>query len=211
VSGGQDRLEQQLQSVLGTLSIRQRALMRRLGDVQAVRVDRALYYQSEPSRFVGLVLVGRFRLTKYRADGSSVQLGACGPGGWLGLTEATLGAPYLSDAVASEPAEVLGYVRERFVELVREARLQELVAGTLARTLYRTQTQFEAATALERLTLFLRQEAMALPGARIVMTQDQIAQSVGLTRETVNRHLRDLSDRGAVTLLRGAVVVKDLS
>ena len=112
--------------------------------------------------------------------------------------------------MATEPSEVLGFGRESIAELAQPADLRQVVTTTLARDLYRTLTQYEAATALERLTLFLHQEARGAADSRIPMTQEQIAPAVGLTRETVNRHLRELSERGQVTLRRGTVVVHDL-
>ena len=45
----------------------------------------------------------------------------------------------------------------------------------------------------------------------IPITQEELAQLAGTTRPTANRVLRELEDRGIITLARGKLVVEDRS
>ena len=59
---------------------------------------------------------------------------------------------------------------------------------------------------MDRLVRFLLQRGQA-GGGEISCTQEEIAGAIGVTRETVNRHLGRLQDEGLVSVGRGSVRV----
>ena len=49
------------------------------------------------------------------------------------------------------------------------------------------------------------------PDSRIRITQRELGRMVGLSRESINRHLRDWEEKGYVALDKGACMIKDWS
>ncbi len=89
-------------------------------------------------------------------------------------------------------------------------RLAELLAGEF----YRIHESLEKRGPREKLIAFLsaRMESFGIPGMphRVEITQEQIAEVVGYTRETVNRHLKELEGEKRIALVRGAVEIPSL-
>ncbi len=61
----------------------------------------------------------------------------------------------------------------------------------------------------QRLVSFLLDESVRKRNNKIMMTQEQIAKSIGSAREAVSRILKQLSQEDCVELFRGGVQVKD--
>ena len=61
----------------------------------------------------------------------------------------------------------------------------------------------------QRLVSFLIDESVRKRNNKIVMTQEQIAKSIGSAREAVSRILKQLNQEGSIELFRGGVHVKD--
>jgi len=192
-----------------------RLLIARYGSESLVRAGRALYYQGDEAEAAWLVLSGRLRPLRIHGD-SSRALEDRRPGAWLGLAETYLGLPRLSDALAVEPSRLLRLSRRNFFELLREPAFKELVLRELALEHYLLHAQLDAAGAAERVARALAGRAgLAGTGGgagtiRLDLTQEELADSAGLTRETVNRALRRLERLGYLETGRGEILVYDL-
>lgn len=178
-----------------------------------VRTGRVLTCQSEPPEAVYLVVGGSVKRIKYRADESSIVLGRSRAGDWLGVCEAVLGSPYLSDSVTEGPAEILRFSRGGFHSLLDKNGFRSYFLEHAARSFYLLHAQIERNLPLSRLVHYLivnGKEDPGSPGALLVRTtQDRLAGSIGVTRETVNRHLNELQRLGFLRIGRGFVEVED--
>jgi CRP-like cAMP-binding protein len=185
-------------------------LLLRLGRATRYDRERVLTYQGEKSEQVFLVVCGGVRLLKYCSDDTCLALGTAGPGEWVGLTEVTLHCPSLVDATALGGSEVLAYSPESLARARGNARTASHLTACMARNAYRLHLRIEENTPLPRLIRFLREHASSDGEVALVCaTQDQIAEAIGVTRETVNRHLHRLQAAGLVALGRGSVEITD--
>jgi CRP/FNR family transcriptional regulator len=68
-------------------------------------------------------------------------------------------------------------------------------------------SQIELRTPIDRLARFLL--ARCAGAGEVACTQEEIAEAVGVTRETVNRHLARLQDKGVLKVGRGSIRIVD--
>ena len=185
-------------------------LLLRLGTAIHHERERVLAYQGEKPDRVFLVVRGRVRLLKYCSDDTCVVLTDAAPGEWVGLTEAALACPSLANAAALPGSDVLAFSLESLRRIRTSPALTENLFTSMARTAYRLHLRIEENTPLPRLARFLLEHATPGEGAPTVRaTQDQIAEAIGVTRETVNRHLQQLQSDLMVVLGRGTIEIVD--
>ena len=203
-------------------AVRELSSLRRIGDrdlrvflrygrYAVFRKPRALCYQSEPARRVFLILSGRVTKLKYRADESSVVVGQAEKGDWVGLTEVLLSSPYLTDAIAEERTEALVYSAKALEEVMKIPRMKDRFLEYLARSLFLLHSQIELNLPLPRIIQYVLSHAQReeTGSASLSITQDEIALAVGVTRETVNKHLKGLQVEGLLQIGRGRIEIPD--
>lgn len=178
----------------------------RLASGLTLRTGKALFYQGDRADAAYLILDGSLRCVMYRSDESTLEMGRFGKGDWLGLAEALLGAPYLNDAIAEESCTVAGFPRPAFERLIELPGMRQFFLMELARRSYALHSRIECNHPMDRLIRYLRERCEA-PDGKIACTQEEIAEAVGATRETVNRHLARLQEEGLIRIGRGSVRV----
>jgi len=183
-----------------------RRALERVASPLGLRTGKALFYQGDRADAAYLVLGGSLRGVMYRSDESSLEMGRYGEGEWLGLAECVLGSPYLSDAVAEEPCSLVAFPRPGFERLFAMPGMPRFFLTEMARRYYTLHSRIELAQPMDRLVRFLLQRGQ-VGGGEISCTQEEIAGAIGVTRETVNRHLGRLQDEGLVSVGRGSVRV----
>jgi len=168
--------------------------------------ERVLAYQGEEADRVFLVLRGAVRLLKYRSDDTCIVLSEVERGNWVGLTEALLACPFLVDAAAVPGTHVLSFSPDSLHRIRGRPAIQDHLLDCMARSTYRLHLRIEENLPLPRLVRFLLEHATPQGGTSAIdATQDQIAEAIGVTRETVNRYLRRLQDEGLIRVGRGTV------
>jgi len=176
-----------------------------------LRTGKALYYQGDSAGRRGLLVEGRMRGMMYRSDETAVELGRSSPGDWLGLAELILASPYLNDEIAEESCELAMFSRSSFEHLLSLAGMREFFLREMARRLYVMHSRVELATPFDRLARFLLERCEEeTEAAAVTVTQEQIAEAIGASRETVNRHLGRLEVGGILRSSRGTIVVLDV-
>jgi CRP/FNR family transcriptional regulator len=173
-----------------------------------LRKGKALFYQGDRADAVHLVLSGSLRSVMYRSDESTLEMGRSGPGDWLGLAELLLASPFLNDTLAEESCEVARFERAGFERLLDMPGLRRFFLLEMARRYYALHSRIELNQPGDRLARFILERCTA-PGGEAACTQEEIAEAVGVTRETVNRHLGRLQEEGLVRIGRGSVVLVD--
>ncbi len=77
----------------------------------------------------------------------------------------------------------------------------------LARRLYALHGRVGLTHPLARIVHYLLSESAAAGGPSVRRTQEEIAEAVGVTRETVNKHLGTLASRGLIRVGRGGIEI----
>lgn len=169
-----------------------------------------------------IVVQGRVKITTRATNGKERILDLVGPGESFGEMSLLDGEPRCADAKAVELTTAVVLGRKVFEELLESDRAfaRHIIADLCARV--------RKTTALVEDTLFLsakarlarRMRAMAKPNGVPVdgqaqwtidgLSQQELADAVGMTRENVNRLLRAWRAAGIVTLRQRAILVHDL-
>ena len=191
--------------------VERRAALREATEVQ-LRTGRALCCQGDRAERCWMLVQGRVRGLMYRSDETTIALGRAAPGDWLGLAELLLDSPYLSDLVAEEHCTLAAFSRAGLGRLLELAGMRTFLLREMARRYCTLHSRFELVQPLDRLVHFLLAHLPGGAGAgsgEVASTQEEIAEAIGATRETVNRHLQRLQDDGLVRVGRGVVTVVD--
>jgi CRP/FNR family transcriptional regulator len=168
-----------------------------------------LFVEGQPSRGVFILCAGRVKLFTSSADGKTFILRFADAGEILGLAGTLSGRPYEVWAQATEPTQINFVERDRFVDAVqRNGELAVQVAMQLGESycsaIAEVRVMGLSRSASEKLAIFLldwREGNRQLNddgGARLSMTHEEIAQVVGISRETVSRLLSRFKKKGLI-------------
>jgi CRP-like cAMP-binding protein len=178
-------------------------------EVRAVRRGKALTYQGDRPLCCWLLLSGSVRGVMYRSDETTVELGVWHPGEWLALPELLLDAPCLCDLLAEEGVTLAVLGRAALEQLLSISGMARHFLRDLARRTYALHSRMELVTPLDRLVRLLLERAAAGGSRSVSATQEELAEAIGASRETVNRHLGRLEAQGLLGVGRGAVEILD--
>jgi len=171
--------------------------------------------KGDPGNSLIAVITGTVKISVSSADGRSAILNLIGPGEIFGEMSVLDGQPRSADAIANTNCEIFTIDRREFLPFVRsQPALAMKFIELLCARLRWTSDQVEQvilqnlpgrlASALIRLTEKHKQEPK---GRTIAITQQEISEMVGMTRESINKQLRAWAARDWVRLEHGAIVV----
>ena len=175
----------------------------------------ALFAKGDPGLSLYAVISGSVKMSISSADGRSAILNIIGPGEIFGEIALLDGGVRSSDAIANTNCELFVIDRREFIPFVRSQpalamKFIELLCGRLRWTSDQVEQIIlqnlpgRLASALIRLSEKHKLE----PGGRtIAITQQEISEMVGMTRESINKQLRAWAARSWVRLEHGAIVV----
>jgi CRP-like cAMP-binding protein len=173
-----------------------------------------IFAKGDPPTSLFAVITGTVKISISSPDGRNAILNLIGPGEIFGEIALLDGQVRSADATANTNCEIFTIDRREFVPFVRsQPTLAMKFIELLCTRLRRTSDQVEQvilqdlpgrlASALLRLT-----ERPKPTGERtIAITQQEISEMVGMTRESINKQLRAWATRGWVRLEHGAIVV----
>jgi len=167
---------------------------------------------------VGLigVLSGAVKISVASADGRDIVLNIIRQGEVFGEIALLDGRPRTADATAMSDCELMAIERREFIPFLRSQpdvtiKLMEILCARLRRTSEQVHevTFLNLSTRLAKTLLRLAANADdAERGAgRETITQREISQIVGRSRESTNKRLRAWQKRGWIRLQRGSVTV----
>ncbi len=196
------------------------ALMELLTE-SVVTKGEVLFHEGEPGDHLFLILEGKVKLGHASLDGRESLIAVLGPGEMFG--ELSLFDPGLrtSSATALTEARVLRLDNTQLMPwLAGRPEVAAALLQALARRLRRTNETMadlvfsdvpgRVAKALMELG---EKFGTLIPGGLLVthdMTQEELAQLVGASRETVNKALADFAQRGWITLESRQVLILDV-
>jgi CRP/FNR family transcriptional regulator len=180
---------------------------------QCARADMALH-KGQPVSGAYVVLSGRLRVFSLSPNGTEATLYFIDPGETCVLALNCLFNDLLYPAwvqaeTASQVALIPGAVYRKLFE--RETAIQNLTVHTLSTLVFRLMSELELVHTShhkQRLANFILIQSASDGVLR--MTQQQLAQHLGTTREVVARLLRDFVAKGLVSTCRGAIAIRDL-
>ncbi len=188
------------------------AAVLRYGAETPCREGRVLAWQGDAAEKAFLVLSGAIRPVKRRVGASDVVLPPATAGDWVCLAEMISGAPVQADYSCAGDSAVLAF-GERNLGLLRSSPgVEPWISLCLARECAGLGAFLATGGPLERIASFLlsmRRRLAGLESSSVSVTQAEIANSLGLTRETVNKRLGELERRGILETGRGRVAIKD--
>lgn len=179
-----------------------------------------LFRKSDPGNQLFAVLSGQLKVTGVGVDGQDVVFSFMGPGEVLGEIALLDDAPRSASVVAVEATVLVTLHRRDFVPFLEQhPRAAIALANALAARVRRLSERAE-----ERQTMALpariakRLVALAADHGKrpivggpveVRLSQQDLADLVGTTRESVNKQLREWEEAGLVRLGRGRVVLLD--
>ena len=183
-----------------------------LGRVRAFGKRAVIIHEGDAADTVFIVLSGRVRVFSSGPDGREIVLDIFGAGELLG--EMSLdGSPRSASAMTIEPTKVAVLdaraLRDRLRTDVDLAML--LVTSLLGRLRHTSATvkQLALGDVYERLSVVLTELLSADPSGRSIegLTQQDLAERIGSSRDMVNRIFRELEKGGYVEVARRRITL----
>lgn len=183
--------------------------------VRRLAAEAIVFRKGDPGDGLYGVLSGRVVVTVQSAEGKELILNMFGPGEFFGEIALLDGKGRTATAVAREVTELLFLGRADFLPFLHqhpEATVR-IIAFLCAR-LRRTTDLVEDAAFLSVPTRLAKQLAALSAGApgsasTIRMSQEELAHTLGVSREVVSRQLAAWREAGVVEVGRGRVVVRN--
>lgn len=178
-----------------------------------------LIHQHEPSSHVIFLVQGWTKVTASAANGYEALLALRGPGDIVGESAALTGRPRSATVTALEPVRSVAVEHERFKDfLSRSPAVSFALLGLTAdrtRAADRRRLEFASMSVRERFAVLLLDLART-HGRRteegielaVPLSKQELAGSVGASREMVQRLLRELRDKEAVVTGRRALLIR---
>jgi CRP/FNR family cyclic AMP-dependent transcriptional regulator len=205
-------------SIFSSLDERELDLLIQLTTTRKLKAKEVLCRKGDPGNQLFGILAGSLKVTAVGADGKDVVFSLMRPGEVVGEIALLDSEPRSATMVAVEATNLVTLHRRDFVPFLEKhprvaIGLAAVMAARVRRLSERTedrQTMPLPARIAKRL-LALAQEHGKRPvvggPVEIRLPQQDLADLVGTTRESVNKHLRVWEEAGIVTLGRGRVVI----
>jgi CRP/FNR family transcriptional regulator, cyclic AMP receptor protein len=194
---------------LARLETADRGALLGLGRELAFKPRDVLLHQHEPSSYVLFVTHGWTKVTAAAVNGYEALLALRGPGDIVGESAALTGRPRSATVTALEAVQAVAVDRDRFTEFLGGSPTVSYALLGLTSDRMRAADQrrleFASMSVRERLAALLLE--LAHTNARytkagvellVPLSKQELAGSVGASREMVQRLLKDLRERGVV-------------
>jgi len=176
-----------------------------------------LFAKDDPGNSLYAVISGTVKISVSSPDGRNAILNLVGPGELFGEMSVLDGYPRSADATANTNCEIFVIDRRDFLPFVRsQPTLAMKFIELLCARLRWTSDQVEQVILqdlpgrLASALLGLIEKRKPEPESHIIpITQQEISEMVGMTRESINKQLRAWAARNWVRLEHGAIVVLD--
>lgn len=179
-----------------------------------------IFEKGDPGLGMMAVIRGRVKICTYSAGGKELVLNIIDRGGLFGEIALLDGRPRTANAVTLEETDLLVLERSRFLPfLSANPEIAIRLICVLCERLRQTSEHLEDALFLEagpRLARWLLRLAASFgkevpEGIRldIKLSQQQIGNLVGISRESINKHLGDWQRAGHIAVQAGILTIRD--
>lgn len=196
-----------------------------LAKVRSYSARSVVVTQGEPALALFVILRGRLKVASCGPDGRDTVLGIMGEHEVFGEIALIDGGPRSATCTAVEPCELLVLERPLFLKLLESSpgislKLLHVLAQRLRRLSQRSEDAafLDVPSRLARslLDLATRFGESGRPGSSgirltIKLSQQELGELVGATRESVNKHLNDWTRQGLLKLQGGSMIIADIA
>lgn len=179
-----------------------------------------IFQKGDPGDSMIAVVRGRVKICSHSIEGKELILNIVERGGLFGEISLFDGEPRTADAIALDDTDLLSLDRSKFRPFLKEnpdlvLRLLAIVCKRFRETSEHLEDTFfrEAPSRLARCLLRLSKACgkTVEGGTRldIKLSQQQLGNYVGVSRETVNKHLGEWQRDGLITLAHGTITLCD--
>jgi len=176
-----------------------------------------IFHQGDPGTTLYLIETGEVKLTVTAESGKEVTLALLGPGAFFGELSLLDGGPRSANAVARVDSKLGVLDREHLLRvLVEHPPANASLLSVVTRRLRRTTAQvhdalfLDIAARLAKVLLQFTETKSQSPDGLLSspkLTQEELAELVGGTRESINKCLGIFTRQGLVRCHRGMVTV----
>ena len=182
-----------------------------------------LFVEGQPCRGIYIVCEGRVKLSATSRNGDTIIFKIAKPGDVLGLNTSILATEHNMTAETGQPCQLSFVKQVDFLEFLRRygnARLQVATHLSLecqqAYQQIRSLTKHSATQRIARLMVdWSHGNPLAFPAGKIRMmmalTQEEIGQVIGMSRETVTRTLGSLRRQQIAEIHDSTLLIHDLA
>ncbi|HVX46532.1 MAG TPA: Crp/Fnr family transcriptional regulator [Mycobacteriales bacterium] len=182
--------------------------------------SRVVFHEGEPGDSLYVVLEGKIKLGRKSPDGRENLVAVLGPSDQFGELSVFDPGPRMSTATAVTDARLARMTKPALRNWIKDRpEIAERLLHVIARRLRRTEhmlgdlifTDVPGRVAKALLQLAGRFGTLEGANLRVThdLTQEELAQFVGASRETVNKALADFAGRGWLRLEGKSVVILD--
>jgi CRP-like cAMP-binding protein len=184
------------------------------------RRNEVIFHQGDPGESLHVVASGAVKIVLPSAEGDEAIIATLREGDFFGELALLDGAPRSATAVALDVSETLSLPRTTFRDMLdRDPGLRDALLEGLAHELRRLTSHVEELHFLDlagrlaiRLARLCREQDSTSREVRLdwPYTQSDLAAMIGGTRQSVNKLLSGLADRGFVVIERDVLIVPDV-
>jgi CRP/FNR family cyclic AMP-dependent transcriptional regulator len=184
---------------------------------RSVRRGATIFAKGDPGSGLMAVLWGSVKISVPTADGREAVLNIINPGEIFGEIALLDGRPRTADAVAMDDCELMVIERRDFIPFLRgepdiALKFIEILCGRIRRTSEQVEDvmylSFPGRLAKTLLQLTGGIDASAAH-RNVRITQRELSNIIGMSRESTNKQLRAWEERKWVQLQRGGIAVLD--
>jgi CRP/FNR family cyclic AMP-dependent transcriptional regulator len=172
-----------------------------------------ILFEDDPGDALYIVSTGQVKVVLIGEDGREVILSVLGDGDFFGEMSLIDDEPRSAHVIAMKDSRLLVLRREDFqAELEREPRIALKLLRVLVQRLRQADSKIGSLVLLDvngrvaQLLLDLSEESGG-PTITRKLTHHTIAQMIGSSRETVSRAMRELMDKGCISVSRREITI----
>jgi CRP/FNR family cyclic AMP-dependent transcriptional regulator len=177
-----------------------------------IRRGTTIFSKGDAGSCLYAVCSGQVKITVPSGEGKDAVFNLIGPGQIFGEIALLDGGQRTADAVAARDCELLVIDRRDFIPLVQRQpevaiKLIEILCGRLRNTSEQVEDVIFLDLPARLAKALLRLAGTSAANAKVVITQSELGQIIGVSREATNRQLRDWEKSGWVKLESGGIVM----
>ncbi|MBW6485277.1 MAG: Crp/Fnr family transcriptional regulator [Syntrophobacterales bacterium] len=187
---------------------------------KSIKKHELLFRQGDEGTAFYIILQGRIKISVSRRR-EKVTLAILGPGEFLGEMALLDGLPRSADAAALEDSQLYALNRKDFLFFLgKNENAVRAILHSLSKRLRKTDDQLAEMCFLNLSARLAKQLVeMAAPQSAyenhpesfsVIISQQELGNILGVSRESINKELRILRDKGCVSTLRNTIIIKDL-
>jgi CRP-like cAMP-binding protein len=174
--------------------------------------EQMIHHRGDRKPGLSIVRVGAVRMGNLGLDGRYHAIAVLGPGHCFGESALLAGLPRTHDAQAEGDAIIDQITKAQFDGVLsKEQGLRAALLANMAKRLHSALEfidDFRSLALPARLGKLLRGSSLPTGGARtLAVTQDELAQALGVSRMSVHTALQDLENQGLIARRYGAIEI----